>query len=109
MAKAVVSTTDVVELTTGEWQRGIVKRDELELTDMSGNKLNPSTLERIWFSDHNGNVRVAIRGGGHKDAKLSSTKIHVSLRPQDSCLTGGANPCEIETNKVHDIVFRWQG
>lgn len=109
MAKAVISETDVVELTTGEWQRGIVKRDEIELTDAAGSKIDPSTVVRIWFTDHAGNVRVAIKGGGHKDAKLSSTKLHVNLRTNDKCLTGATNPCEIDTNKAHDVIFRWQG
>jgi hypothetical protein len=68
MAKAIVSETDIVELnsqTKGvapQWIRGTVKKDQFHLSDEKGQKIDPSEIQRIWFSDRDGNVRVAVQG-----------------------------------------------
>lgn len=114
MAKATVSQTDIIELVpkgkgvVPQWLRGTVRRDQFQLTDDHGQTIDQSQLERIWFSDRNGNVRVAVQGGGHYPSKLQLGKIVVALDAGEQCPTS-SNPCEVDSKDVQDIVFRWRG
>jgi subtilisin family serine protease len=114
MAKATVSQTDIIELVprskgvVPEWLRGTVKRDQFQFNDDHGQAIDPSQLERIWLSDRNGNVRVAVQGGGHKPSRLQLGKIVIALDAGEHCPTA-SNPCEVDSKEVQDIVFRWRG
>lgn len=114
MAKAIVSQTDIVELVPHDkgvppkWLRGTVKKDQFQLVDDQGQTIDPQEIQRMWFSDRDGNVRVAVQGSGHKPSKLALSKIVITLDPGEQCPTG-SNPCEIDSKVVQDIVFRWKG
>jgi hypothetical protein len=110
MAKAITSKADIVELVSGDWLYGTVRTDQLHLSDASGNVIDASNLHRIWFSDQNGNVRVAVRGGGHAVAKLSSAKVIIEdLHDAKQCTGPNSDSREIDIKEIKDIVFRWKG
>lgn len=121
MAKAITSKSDIIELnlpddTNGadgpkslRWLHGSVKTSLLQLKDDSGTTVDPSKLHRIWFLDQNGRVQVAIRGGGHKKAKLSSTKVVIELEDGEQCPGAVTTPCAVDPKQIRDVVFRWQG
>jgi subtilase family protein len=111
MAKAIVSKTDIVELTAvkltqGKWLRGTIKRDQFQLKDGDGNVIDSSAIQRIWFLDGDGNVRVAVQGAGHKTAKLDANKIVIALDSGETCPTS-TDPCELPAGEIRDVVFRW--
>jgi hypothetical protein len=112
MAKAVITTSDLVELYTSSaqgtptWLRGTVDSTLLQVEDLKGKPVDSSVIQRIWFKDRRGNVRVALRGAGHISAKLKSSKITLVLRNGDICPLTHV-PCEIDAQDVHDIVFKW--
>ena len=114
MAKAIVSETDIVELVSHDkavasrWLRGTVKKDQFQFSDDQSRTIDPSELQRIWFLDRDGSVRVAVQGGGHQTKKLSSSKVVIALDAGEQCPTP-SNPCEISSKNVQDIVFRWKG
>jgi hypothetical protein len=112
MAKAIVSRTDILELISHDklvstkWLRGTLSRAQFQLKDDQGQVIDPLMIERIWFSDRTGGVRVAVQGAGHKVAEFSSAKVVIALDPGESCPTA-TNPCEVAASEVQDIVFRW--
>ena len=77
MAKAIASETDIIELVSHSkgvvpiWLRGTVRKNQFKLSDEQGHAIAQSQLQRIWFSDRNGNVRVAVQGGGHQSVGSS--------------------------------------
>jgi hypothetical protein len=114
MAKATVSQTDIVALVprskgvASEWLRGTVQKDQFQLNDEHGQTIDPAQLERIWFSDRNGNVRVAVQDGERDLSKLQVSKIVITLDAGEHCPTA-SNPCEVDPKDVQDIIFRWRG
>ena len=105
MAKAIVSQTDIVELVPHDkgvppkWLRGTVKKEQFQLVDDQGQTIDPQEIQRMWFSDRDGNVRVAVQGSGHKPSKLALSKIVITLDPGEQCPTG-SNPCEVDSKEV---------
>jgi hypothetical protein len=112
MAKAIVATTDIVELSSQNtqdpprWLRGLVERGSIQLKTVAGKVVDPATIQRIFFPDHSGTVRIAIQGGGHRSATLLSSNILVTLDAGETC-PRNSDPCQLRTNELQDIVFRW--
>ena len=112
MAKALIATTDIVELSSRdeqgspEWLRGTVDRSRIRLKGPGGKAIDPAKLLRISFPDQSGKVRIAVQRSGHQSATLSSPIIFVTLDPGETC-PGNSNPCQVPIGEVHDIVFRW--
>jgi subtilisin family serine protease len=116
MAKAITYNADIIELNSladtnppsHKWLYGSLGANKLQIKDDGGNALDPTKLHRIWILDGNGNVRVAVRGGGHVNAKMSTTKIAIQLDDGQECPGGATQPCEVELKDIRDVVFRWQ-
>jgi subtilisin family serine protease len=114
MAKAIVARQDILELTARDangqslWLRGSVDKSGLQIQAVTGEAIDPTVAERIWFGD-GGNVRVAVRGAGHRAATLRSRDVRVTLDIGEKCPTGTAVPCVMDVGDVRDIVFRWTG
>jgi subtilisin family serine protease len=115
MAKAIIFNSDAIELNsvtttnppTHKWLYGSIVADKLQIKDESGNILDPARLHRIWFLDANGKVKVAVRGGTHMNASLSTPKVVIKLEDGEQCPGGTIQPCEVELKDIRDVVFRW--
>jgi len=109
MAKAVVATTDIVELKGGSWIRGTIEKKQFHLhpAGASNQTLSPETLERIFLKDANGAVQVGVRGSSRQEATMDEKSIRIDLPVGEACAGRGDRSCVIDVDQISDIVFRW--
>jgi subtilisin family serine protease len=111
MAKAIISTTDAIELNSGGgWRRGTIDPNQFHFTDVNGQSVLPSSLIRIHFQqerDGSTSAKCAAKNIPHTKAVFASKTVSIDLAPGESCPAGNENPCLINVSQIEDVVFRW--
>ena len=109
MAKAIVTTADIVELNAGTWIRGTIDKKQFHLhaVGSSDKTLAPETLERVFFKDAKGVVQVGARGSARQEATMDEKSIRIDLLAGETCPGGSSPNCVIEIGQISDIIFRW--